>query len=138
MTEIPLMGMAASPRRLLLIADSPPFRQTLARLLRVASHTVWEAQTGAAGLAILRQYPVDLVMADSDMPGLTGEDVALLIQATYPQLPVVLMKGGTGGVAPDRRTPTPVDVILWKPFLFAHLLAVIDRLTREEMLASVS
>lgn len=133
-----MTGMVVSPRRLLLIADSPPFHQTLARLLRVAGHTVWEAQTGAAGLAILRQHPVDLVVTDRDMPGLTGEDVARLIQVTYPQLSVVLMTGGTGSVAPNRQTPAPVSAILWKPFSFAELLAVIDRLTREETLASFS
>ena len=131
------MGMSVSPRRLLLIADSPPFRQTLARLLRVVGHTVWDAETGAAGLAILRQHPLDLVATDRDMPGLTGWDVARLIRATYPQLPVVLLAGGTGSTTRDGRTPAPVDAILWKPFPFAELLGLIGRLTRGDILASV-
>ena len=48
------MMAGSPPRRLLLIADSPRFA-SLARLLRVAGHAVWEAETGAAGLALLRQ-----------------------------------------------------------------------------------
>ena len=125
------MAIASVPTlRLLLIDDSAPFRQTLASLLRVAGHTVFEADTGAAGLALLRQHALDLVMTDLDMRGLTGWDVARLIKATYPHLPVVLVTGGTGSVAPDRRTPAPVDAILWKPFPFAELLAVLGRLTR--------
>lgn len=132
-----MLDAANFPRRLLLIDESAPFRQTLARLLRVAGHTVVEAETGAAGLALLRQQPLDLVVTDLDMRGLTGWDVARLIKATDPQLPVVLVTGGTGSVAPDRRTPAPVDAILWKPFPFAELLAVLARLRRGDTSALV-
>jgi DNA-binding response OmpR family regulator len=64
------------------------------------------------------------------MPGLTGWDVARLAKTTHPHLPVVLVTGGGGCGAPERRTPPPVDAILWKPFPFADLLAVIGRLTQ--------
>jgi len=124
------MDISVPPLRLLLIDDSVSFRQTLARLLRVAGNTVVEAETGAAGLALLRQHPLDLVVTDRDMPGLTGWDVARLAKTTHPHLPVVLVMGGGSCGAPERRTPPPVDAILWKPFLFAELLAVIGRLTR--------
>jgi CheY-like chemotaxis protein len=124
-----MMDISVPPLRLLLIDDSVSFRQTLARLLRVAGHTVVEAETGAAGLALLRQQPLDLVVTDLDMPGLTGWDVARLAKTTHPHLPVVLVTGGGGCGAPERRMPAPVDAILWKPFPFAELLAVIGRLT---------
>jgi len=56
----PHAGQVACARRLVLIGDSAPFRQTLARLLRVAGHMVWEARVGRR-LALLRQHPLDLV-----------------------------------------------------------------------------
>jgi CheY-like chemotaxis protein len=113
----------------LLIEDSAPLRQTLARLLRVAGQTVWEAETGAAGLALLRQQPLDLVVTDRDLPGLTGEDVARLLKVTYPHLPVVLVTGGADPTLAGRREPAGVDAVLRKPFQFKELLALIDRLT---------
>jgi CheY-like chemotaxis protein len=118
------------PLRILLIDDCAPFRQTLARLLRVAGHMVFEAEAGSAGLAILRTNPVDLVLTDRDMPGLSGWDVARLVKATYPRLPVVLVTGGAGSGPLDRRTPAPVDAVLWKPFPFTELLAIMGRLTK--------
>jgi len=91
------------PRRLLLIDDSAPFRQPLAQLLRVAGHTVLEAETGSAGLAILRTNPADLVLTARDIPGLSGWDVARLVKARYPRLPVVLVTRTVDPIAVDRR-----------------------------------
>ena len=124
-----MLDRSLAPRRLVLIDDSAPFRQTLARLLRVAGHMVWEAESGAAGLALLRQHPLDLVVTARDMPGVTGWNIARLVKAMVPQLPVVLVAGGTDSAAPDRRTAPHVEAILWKPFPLAELLAVIGRLT---------
>jgi CheY-like chemotaxis protein len=119
-----------TPRRLLLIEDHELFRQTLARLLRMVGHAVVEATEGSAGLASLRRYPADLVITDRDMPGLTGWDVARLVKATHPRLPVLLVTGGPEA-GPVTRQPSPnsVDAILWKPFLLRELLAQIARLT---------
>jgi CheY-like chemotaxis protein len=118
------------PRRLLLIDDSAPFRQTMARLLRVAGHTVLEAETGSAGLAILRTNPADLVLTARDMPGLSGWDVARLVKATYPRVPVVLVTRSVDPIAADRRERELVDAILRPPFQFTELRALIGRLTR--------
>ncbi len=118
------------PRRLLLIDDSAPFRQTLAQLLRVAGHTVLEAETGSAGLAILRTNPADLVLTARDMPGLSGWDVARLVKATYPRLPVVLVTRSVDPIATDRRDRELVDAILRPPFQFTELRTLIGRLTR--------
>jgi len=119
----------APARRLLIIDDHAPFRQTLAGLLRVAGHTVFEAGEGSAGLALLRQEPLDLVVTDEDMPGLTGWDVARLVKATHPRIPVVLLAGGTDVNAALRGRRQQVDAILRKPFPLGELLVLMARLT---------
>ena len=116
-------------RRLLIIDDHAPFCQTLAGLLRVAGHAVFEAGEGSAGLALLRQETLDLVVTDEDMPGLTGWDVARLVKATHPRLPVVLVAGGTGVDTALRSRREHVDAILRKPFPLRDLLVLIARLT---------
>jgi two-component system response regulator YesN len=87
-------------------------------------------ESGSAGLAILRQQPVDLVMTDLTMPGLTGWDVARLVKAMHPRLPVVLVTGSAQAIAPDKPERQFVDAILAKPCGAAALQAVIDPLTR--------
>lgn len=121
--------IVAPARRLLIIDDHPPFRQTLACLLRAAGHTVFEAGEGSAGLALLRQELLDLVVTDQDMPGLTGWDVARLVKATHSRIPVVLVAGGTDGDATIRSRREQVDAILRKPFPLPELLVLIARLT---------
>ncbi len=114
--------------RILVIDDHPPFRQTLAHLLRRAGYTVEEADNGVGGLASLGSHPTDLVITDRDMPGLSGWDVARLAKGMEPGLPVVLVTGGIDTRTTDRQDRSYVDAILWKPFSFTHLLDLIGQL----------
>ncbi|HSB69451.1 MAG TPA: response regulator [Candidatus Methylomirabilis sp.] len=120
------------PRRLLFIDDDALIRRTFGQLLRNAGHTVEEADGGAAGLAILTQKPVDLVVTDLGMPGLTGWDVARAVKARSPHLPVVLVTGWANAIATDDRERALVDAILPKPCTLQDIQAVIGRLTAKE------
>jgi two-component system capsular synthesis sensor histidine kinase RcsC len=120
-----------TPRRLLVIDDDPAFRKTIAHALQTLGHVVAEAESGSVGLAILREQPVDLVMTDLNMPGLTGWAVARLVKAMYPNLPVVLVTGDAHVMQVDRPERRYVDVLLAKPYDLAEIQAVIDALTRD-------
>jgi CheY-like chemotaxis protein len=119
------------PRRLLVIDDDPSFRTTVECLLRKCGHSVKVAESGSAGIALLRQAPVDLVLTDLQMPGLTGWDVARLVKAMHPRLPVVLVTGSAQTISPDQAERTWVDVILTKPCGMAVMQSVIGALTRD-------
>jgi two-component system sensor histidine kinase EvgS len=116
------------PRDLLVIDDEPACRHTFGHLLRWLGHRVEEAESGLAGLAVLRRRRVDLVMTDLRMPGLTGWEVARLAKALHPCLPVVLVTGSTHSIAPDQPERQFVDAILPKPCGLAELQAVLDSL----------
>jgi CheY-like chemotaxis protein len=118
------------PRRLLVIDDAS-YRDTVGWLLRKIGHTVAEAESGSAGLAILRQQPVDLVMTDLTMPGLTGWAVARLVKAMRPHLPVVLVTGDAYAITLDLPERRYVDALLAKPCGLADIQAVIGPLTRD-------
>ncbi len=124
------MATSISPRRLLLIDDSQAFRHTLAEMLRAAGHIVQEAETGAAGLALLRAEPVEVVLTDVEMPGLTGWDVALLVKAKHPRLPVVLLMGADGSDVTRCQRRALVDAVLQKPFQFNEIQSTISKLTK--------
>jgi two-component system, NarL family, capsular synthesis sensor histidine kinase RcsC len=124
------------PIRLLLIDDDSACRVALAWLLRKLGHTVEVAESGSAGLALLRQKPVDLVMTDLNMPGLTGWAVAQLVKAMHPHLPVVLVTGEAQAIAPEQPGRAWVDAILAKPCGVAAIQAVIGALTRDRAAAA--
>lgn len=124
-------NVASAPRRLLVIDDDPSYRNILGSLLRTLGHTVEEAESGSAGLALLRQKPVDVVMTDLAMPGLTGWDVARLVKTTHPRLPVVLVTGCAQTIPLSQPGRTWVDAILPKPCRAAAMQAVIGALTRD-------
>jgi CheY-like chemotaxis protein len=124
---------ASAPRRLLVIDDDPSCRTTIAYLLQKLGHTVEAAESGSAGLALLRQKPVDLVLTDLMMPGLTGWDVARLAKAMRPQLPVVLVTGCAQTIPLDQPERQFVDAILAKPCGPAAMQAVIGPLTGDRI-----
>ncbi|HYL79575.1 MAG TPA: ATP-binding protein, partial [Candidatus Acidoferrum sp.] len=119
------------PRRLLLIDDDQMVRRTLASLLRAAGHTVSEAEGGVAGLARLREAPVDLVVTDLGMPEMTGWDVARAVRAHAPHLPIVLLTGWGEQVDAEIQERRLVDCILGKPIQLSHLLTRIAELAVE-------
>jgi CheY-like chemotaxis protein len=132
-THAPRAPRAASipPRRILCIDDDPMVRRTLAGLLRMYGHTVEEADDGSAGLAILGQRPVDLVLTDLGMPGLNGWEVARAAKSQNPQLPVVLVTGWANTIATENPARIFVDAILPKPCRIEEIQATIGRLTEE-------
>jgi len=93
--------------------------------------TVEAAESGPAGLALLRETSVDPVMTDLTMPELTGLDVAQFVNAMHPRLPVVLVTGRAHTISPEQRERTWVDAILAKPCGTAAMQAVIGPLIRD-------
>jgi CheY-like chemotaxis protein len=60
-------------------------------VLESKGYAVLTAPSGQQALALLVQHPVDLVLSDHLMPGLTGAELARQIKAIKPELPVILI-----------------------------------------------
>ena len=119
---------AITKRRILLIDDDPAVRTTLATMLRAAGHDVDEATDGTAGLARLEAGPVDVLLTDLGMPGMTGWDVARAVKSRAPQIPIILLTGW-GERHAKEIGDGPVDQVLGKPVRLPDLLAAIGRVT---------
>jgi DNA-binding NtrC family response regulator len=78
----------------LLIDDDDDLRDLLVQVLRHGGFTPLSASHGRAGIALLNDHRVDLVVTDLVMPEMEGIELILLLRRTHPHLPVVAMSGG--------------------------------------------
>ncbi len=80
-------------KRILLVDDHPFMRAGLAQLIDRQSDMMvcGEAGDPAAAIALLAKIPVDLVITDITMPGRGGLELIKDLQASHPQLPILVV-----------------------------------------------
>jgi CheY-like chemotaxis protein len=82
------------PLNILAVDDDALVLMNTAMMLEDLGHSVHEVTNGKAALAILEAgEPIDLVISDHAMPGMTGSQLALAIHMIWPNLPVILATG---------------------------------------------
>jgi signal transduction histidine kinase/ligand-binding sensor domain-containing protein/ActR/RegA family two-component response regulator len=112
---------------ILLAEDDASIRQFATRMLRDHGYRVLDAEDGAAALALVGKAieAIDLVLTDVLMPTTNGLELARLLRAARPELPVVFMTGYAGldeSALVELRATGPV---LAKPFTQEALLRTV-------------
>ncbi len=79
--------------RLLLVDDEEGFRMAIARRLEKRGFVPVQASTGEECLEILGRDPVDVVVLDVKMPGISGIDTLKIIKQEYVKTQVILLTG---------------------------------------------
>ena len=95
--------MSPTASRILVVDDEAPVRLTVAELLHRAGYAVQTAADGLAALALLEHDPVDLLILDLLMPGLSGWAVAQRVQAQYPGMIVLVLTGTSADAVEQAR-----------------------------------
>ncbi len=87
--------VAASGESVLLVEDDAMFRGLLAEVLADQGYEVLAAGEPKEALALCdaREVPVDLVVSDLVMPGMTGDTLVEQLQGRYPGIRAILMSG---------------------------------------------
>jgi CheY-like chemotaxis protein len=80
---------------ILLVEDEEVVRLMLVEVLTRQGYAVLEAGRGAEALALAEKAakPIDLLVTDMSMPGMTGWDLAQSLRRRHPGLPVLFMSG---------------------------------------------
>jgi len=78
---------------LLLVDDEANILSALRRLFRSSGYTIHLAESGVAGLAVLEQEPVDLVISDMRMPQMDGAQFLAQVAERWPQVVRILLTG---------------------------------------------
>ncbi|MBL8602897.1 MAG: response regulator [Myxococcales bacterium] len=71
------------------IEDDPQSQLLVRKLLSAAGHRVVESRSGLDGARLAAEQAPDLALVDINIPDLDGYEVALLLKARMPNLPVV-------------------------------------------------
>jgi two-component system cell cycle sensor histidine kinase/response regulator CckA len=117
-------------RVVLLADDDPVVRQVVRLLIELQGDTVVEAEDGeqAVQCAAAHAGPIDLLLTDVMMPGLTGPEACQLIRQHRPGLPTLFISGYfPEAVFPGRQLPARA-AFLSKPFMPEELAEALDRL----------
>ena len=112
---------------ILVVEDDPDLQWRLARMLTVNGNRVVGTSSGEGALALIAQWPVDLVLVSRDLPGISGLEVADRIRAEHPHIPVVLM---TPDEAAPRRRHVEDKMVRFvrKPFRFDAIAELLKAL----------
>jgi two-component system OmpR family response regulator len=108
--------------------DQPSIVELLKLVLEDAGYAVLHAYDGAAARAILERERPDLVIADINMPHLSGIELAAWVRAregAAAALPIVLISAITR--LPGEVTP-PATAFLAKPFDLEAVVLVVEAL----------
>ncbi|MEA2457837.1 MAG: hypothetical protein QOC95_809 [Thermoleophilaceae bacterium] len=116
--EEPAATAVGGDERILLVEDEEGVRRITARILTESGYTVLSAAHPREALAILGEGPVDLVLTDVVMPGMSGGMLVARMREDTPRLRAVFMSGYT-----DRPDALPRDAeFIAKPFTRQALL----------------
>lgn len=78
---------------LLLVDDEEDFRRTIAKRLKRRGMTPEEAGNGEECLAMIAERPMDVVVLDVKMPGMSGIEILRRIKEKHPGTEVLLLTG---------------------------------------------
>ena len=108
---------AGGKERILLVDDQDAVRTVLATALARAGYSVVQANGGHAALDLWRQgEPIDLVVTDVVMPGMSGRHLVEKLRSLEPNVKVLYMSGHTTDPT-LRRGVSPTELAwLQKPF----------------------
>jgi CheY-like chemotaxis protein len=104
--------------RILVIEDEAMVRAMARRALEEFGYQVLEAADGQAAIDLLASAgePVDLVLCDIVMPGLSGQDLSAALARTVPAACVLYMSGYTGNDVVRKQLIAPSAPFIQKPF----------------------
>ncbi|HEY6333004.1 MAG TPA: response regulator, partial [Blastocatellia bacterium] len=102
----------------LVVEDESLVRGLVRKILEGFGYTILEAAGGADALALCdcHQGPLDLVLADVVMPGMSGRELATRLRERHPGLKLLFMSGYAGGAIASRGLAELGAPLINKPF----------------------
>ena len=115
--------------RLLVVEPNRTNLGVMARRLTEHGFRVTTADSGASAIGALYRLPIELVVAELDMPRMSGAELARAIrgEVQWNDIPVMLITGKSEPKGAVRAYEAGADDVILKPFHFEVLFARIGR-----------
>jgi DNA-binding response OmpR family regulator len=115
--------------RILVVEPNRTNLGVMARRLSEAGFRVTTADSGASAIAELYRLPIDLVLAELNMPRMSGAELARAIrgEVQWNDIPIMLITGKSEPKGAVRAYEAGADDVILKPFHFEVLTARIER-----------
>jgi two-component system, cell cycle sensor histidine kinase and response regulator CckA len=117
-------AVAPTAASVLVVEDQEPVRRQACRILEAHGYAVTDA--GGAEEALAEWRPVDVLVTDVVMPGMTGQELAQIALDRNPDLRVVYMSGHTEDVLVRNGARARNLSFIQKPFTRATLLRAVE------------
>jgi CheY-like chemotaxis protein len=116
-------AMTASSFDILVVEDNPDFLHLLCIMLDEMGHRTHAAATAEQALELLDRHRFEVLIADVQLPGMSGIELARLVSNNTPGIRIVF-SSGHGYLLADR---LDFDfVVLHKPYFLAQLQQAIE------------
>ena len=127
--DIRYPGTPEERPRILVVEPNRNHLGVVARRLSESGFRVTTADCGASAIAELYRFPIDLVLAELNMPRMSGGELARAIRGElrWNDIPVMLITGKSKPADAVRAYEAGADDVILKPFHFEVLIARIAR-----------
>lgn len=112
-------------QRCLVVDADPLLRWSLVRFLEARGLEARSAESGELALAILQEWPVDLLIADTCLPGMDGLALVHRCQGLRDRPRIMLLSGSEGEPLPDDLSRLGVISVIEKPLIIEALTRVL-------------
>ena len=115
----------SAPPSFLFVDDETRILSALRRTLRREGWEILLAETTDAALSLLRRRPVDVVVSDQKMPGMSGLQLLSEVGRLRPEARRVLLTGWPEEVPRERLEQLGVSALVAKPWDDGDLKAIL-------------
>ncbi|MEA3277624.1 MAG: response regulator transcription factor [Pseudomonadota bacterium] len=116
--------------RILVVEDEAPLRAQIVRELRERGHAVDETGEGHEALYLGNEYPIDVVVLDLGLPGLSGLEILRRWRAAGRAFPVLILTARSRWQEKVDGLEAGADDYLVKPFHIEEVVARLRALVR--------
>ncbi len=119
---------------ILLCEDEPMVRSVMCKALKAAGFTVIESDSGDAALEVAARHdgPIDLLITDVVMPGMSGSELAEKLVENHPNARVLFVSGYSADHLDTKGVEGGVTQLLQKPFGPSTLVERVQSLITSE------
>jgi PAS domain S-box-containing protein len=122
--RLALQPLRGGRETVLLVEDEGSLRSVVGNALSKNGYAVLDAPDGKSAIELANSFksPIDLLLTDVILPGLSGRHIAAQLLMSRPAMKVIYMSGYTDEFIADRGIIDPRIILLEKPFSISLLL----------------